>query len=96
MFLEVSLIMVSAMDKRRNQNRRPVAYNDKNGRDNSDEPLIIMKDSSGYMTSCPMCEKRVFDVYDPLDKPTRIEIKCPRCRNIVDIPISEPPRIIII
>jgi hypothetical protein len=79
--------MVSAMNKRKNGGR-PVLYN-KNGKDKLDDPLVIAEDSPGYMTPCPVCEWRVFDVFNPPDKQTRIEIKCPNCRNVVDIPIYE-------
>ena len=36
---------------------------------------------------CPVCGKRVFDVTGLPDEPVRVSIKCPHCRNIVDIPI---------
>ena len=79
--------MVSAMDKRKNGRGRPVTYS-KSGRDKPDEPFIAAEDALSYITPCPVCERRVFDVYDPPDNPTRIRLKCPHCRNIVKIPIS--------
>ena len=63
-------------------------YDDRLEGDNSNNFLAVMEDTEGYTAPCPVCEKRVFDVYDPPDKPTRIRIKCPHCRKIVKIPVS--------
>lgn len=79
--------MVSAMDNRKNS-KRPVLYS-RGNINKSDDPLIVDRESFGYMTSCPECKRRVFDVYDPPDRLTRIQIKCPHCRKVVKIPIYE-------
>jgi phage FluMu protein Com len=52
-------------------------------------PCFTGGGSSKHTIFCIVCEKRVFDVYDPPAIPTRIEIKCPHCRKVVDIPISK-------
>ena len=76
--------MVSAIEKKKN-GRKPIIYGDK-----PDDPLVVAEEAFGYMMPCPMCEKRVFDVSDPPDTPTRIRLKCPHCKKIVRIPISAP------
>ena len=51
-----------------------------------------LPDEFSYTASCPICEKRVFDVSDLPHKPVKVRLKCPHCRKIVDIPFSgEPP-----
>lgn len=78
--------MVSAMDKRKN-GRKPVTYD--TGGDKLDDPLVVAEDLFGFLAICPVCERRVFDVSDLSDNPVRLRFKCPHCRNIVIIPISE-------
>jgi len=80
--------MVSATDKKET-GQKPVKY-DKYGGDKPDDPLVVAEDSFEYMAPCPVCEKRVFDVSDPPDSPTRIRLKCPHCRKVVRIRISTP------
>jgi len=78
--------MVNALDKRRS-GQKPVKY-ERNSKDKPDDPLVVTEDVFEYMAPCPLCEKRVLDVDEPPDKPTRIRLKCPHCRNVVRIPIS--------
>jgi len=80
--------MVSALDKRKNGNK-PIQYR-KNEGDKPDDSLIVAEDAFEYIAPCPACERRVLDVDDPPDKPTRVRLKCPHCRKIVRIPISAP------
>ena len=78
--------MVTVADKRKNEHK-PIIY-DKSGRDKPDDPLAVMEEILDYIAPCPVCERRVFDVFDAPDKPTKIRIKCPHCRSVVKIPIS--------
>ncbi len=40
---------------------------------------------------CPLCGKRVFDTskLHNTEEPLEISLKCPHCRNIVCVPITE-------
>jgi len=81
--------MVSAVDKRKN-GKKPILYGAE-VKDKPDDPLIVAEPLFEYMAACPVCEKRVLDISDPPDNhQTRIRLKCPHCRRIVKIPISEP------
>jgi len=79
--------MISVSDKQRIYRRPASAYNKKSG-NKSGKPPAFAEDELGCITQCPVCDKRVCDVYDPPDKPTQIKLKCPHCRKIVKIPIS--------
>ena len=79
--------MVSAMENRNEGRRKPVTY-DTVGKDKPDDPMVVAEESFGYMASCPVCTRRVFDVSDIASDSVRVRLKCPHCRNIVKIPIS--------
>lgn len=42
-----------------------------------------------YKMICPKCGKRVFDISDKPSNPLTIELKCPNCRNIVQVSCKE-------
>lgn len=81
--------MLSEIDKRKN-GRKPVIYNRNTG-DKPDEPPSSIEDLFEYIAACPVCGKRIFDVSDIPGNPVRVRLKCPHCRKIVRIPISEAP-----
>jgi len=78
--------MVSAIEKKKT-GREPIVYSTKN-LDKPHDPLIVAEDSFEYTAPCPMCERRVLDVDDPPERPTRVRLKCPHCRRVVRIPLS--------
>jgi len=52
------------------------------------KPLRVAEDSFGYITPCPVCDKRIFDVTKLTEEPVNIRLKCPHCKKIVSIPIT--------
>ena len=80
--------MVSTMDKRKN-GRKPIIYNKYGNK--PDDPLVVMEDMFEYMASCPLCERRVFDVSDIPGVPVHVRLKCPHCKNFVEVPICKTP-----
>ena len=81
--------MVSITDRRKN-GKKPILYGVCTG-NKPDDSFIAAEPLFEYMAVCPVCEKRVLDISDPPDNhQTRIRLKCPHCRMIVKIPISEP------
>jgi hypothetical protein len=51
-----------------------------------DEISAVMEDTLEYMASCPVCQKRVFDISALPDKQLTVRLKCPHCRKIVQVP----------
>jgi len=47
-----------------------------------------MDEHSVYIVSCPVCEKRVFDVSELPEQMVKLRYKCPHCRSVVVIPLS--------
>jgi endogenous inhibitor of DNA gyrase (YacG/DUF329 family) len=79
-------IMVNALEKKKN-GRKPVTYY-KSDREKTERPLMVAEEMFEYMASCPVCDKRVFDVSDIPGSHVRVRIKCPHCRRIVKIPLT--------
>ena len=78
--------MINAKDSRK-RGYKPVLY----GADDEDKAFggqVLAEDTFKYMASCPICERRVFDVSNLPGDAVRVRLKCPHCRNIVRIPIS--------
>lgn len=79
--------MLNTIDKRKPK-LKPVSYA-KNTEDQHEDPPASAGDSFGYMAACPICEKRIFDVSKLTGSPVYVRLKCPHCRKIVRISISE-------
>ena len=78
--------MLSELDKRKNRNKRNKYAGI--GKNNFGKTMAAAEDAFGRRATCPMCERRIFDVSDIPDDPVRVRLKCPHCRKIVKIPIS--------
>ena len=79
--------MVSEIVQKKNA-RKTVIYGRSDGNKPDEPPLAVEEDSFGYMASCPVCKKRIFDVSDTTGTSVHVRLKCPHCRNIVKISIS--------
>ena len=41
-----------------------------------------------FTVSCPVCDKRAFDISETRGNIVKIRLKCPHCRKVVEMPLS--------
>lgn len=58
------------------------------GHDCGNPSLTVALDGEFEYKSCPVCDKRVFDVSGGPGITVQVRLKCPHCRQIIIIPIS--------
>jgi len=44
-----------------------------------------VSEKSVYSVSCPICNKRMFDISESVPHPLTIRIKCSHCRRIIQV-----------
>ena len=82
--------MLSVTDKRKNE-RKAITYATDEG--DKPDPPAVAEEMFEFLVICPLCKRRVFDASGLSGNPVRLRLKCPHCRNIVIIPISEKPQL---
>ncbi len=50
---------------------------------------MIEKIPKGKIVKCPNCQKRVFDLKKAADGCMELQLKCPHCKNIVNISVDK-------
>ncbi|MDR1439325.1 MAG: hypothetical protein LBJ10_04805 [Clostridiales bacterium] len=48
---------------------------------------MAMEEPLEYMVSCPVCDKRAFDISELPRAPISVRLKCPHCHKIVQVPV---------
>ena len=56
--------------------------------DGENAVYAVAESAFEYTASCPMCNRRVFDTTNIPGNLIYVRLKCPHCRNIVNIPFS--------
>jgi Zn finger protein HypA/HybF involved in hydrogenase expression len=48
---------------------------------------MVMEEPLEYTVSCPVCERRAFDISELPETPIKVRLKCPHCHKIVQVPV---------
>jgi hypothetical protein len=51
-------------------------------------PAAIMEEALEYSVSCPLCDRRAFDISRLPQGGLEVRLKCPHCRKLIRVPFT--------